>query len=73
MSKRSSFKEYIEKARLRLRDTIYDLKESSEWKINLTMTPKFMVSIDSNEKCKKYSKSDNNTRKIGSDRGKIVK
>ena len=36
-----------------------DLKKYGEWKMHLTMKPKFMSSTDSNDKRTMHSKSDN--------------
>ena len=51
---------------------IDNLKKSGEWKIQLTMKPKFMLSTDSNEKRKMYSKSDSVKVMIGNDTNKII-
>ena len=55
-----------------LHDIIDNLKKSGEWKIQLTMKPKFMSSADSNEKRKMYSKSDSVKVMIGNDTNKII-
>ena len=55
-----------------LHDIIDNLKKSGEWKIQLTMKPKFMSSTDSNEKRKMYSKSDSVKVTIGNDTNKII-
>ena len=65
-------KEYLEKIRSHLRHMIDDLKKSGEWKIHLTMKPKFMLSTDSNEKRTMYSKSDSSIVMTGNDTNKII-
>lgn len=53
---KSSVKEYFEKFRPRLRDFIDDLKKPSEYKMDVTMKPKFMLSTDINGKGIMFSK-----------------
>ena len=53
---KSSIAEYFEKFRPHLRDLIDDLKNSSEYKMHVTMKLKFMPSIDDTEKRIVYSK-----------------
>ena len=55
---KSSLKGYLEKIRPQLHVMIDDLKKSLEWKMNLTIKPKFMSSTDSNEKQTMCFKSD---------------
>ena len=51
---------------------IHDLKKSSEWKMHLTIKPKFMSSTDSNEKRTMFSKSDSSIVMIGNDTDEII-
>ena len=49
------------------------LKKSDEYKMHLTMKPKFMSSTDDNEKLIMYSKSDNKIVLISNNNEKIIK
>lgn len=49
-----------------------DLKNSGEWKMHLTMKPKFMSSAVSNKNHTMYSKSDNSIVVNGSDTHEII-
>ena len=51
---------------------IHDLKKSGEWKMHLTIKPKFMSSTDSNEKRTMFSKSDSSIVMIGNDTDEII-
>ena len=63
---------YIEKVRLHLHDMIGNLKKTGEWKIHLTMKPKFISLTDGNEKCAMYFKSDNSIVMIDNHTNKII-
>ena len=65
-------KGYLEKIRPHLDDMIDDLKKSGDWKMHLTMKPKFLSSTDSNQKRMMYSESDNNIAMIGNDTDAII-
>lgn len=56
---KSSVKEYFEKFRPLFRDFTVDLKKSSEYKMDVTMKPKFMPSADNNGKGIMFSKCGN--------------
>lgn len=53
-------------------DWINNLKNSGTWKIHLTMKMKFMLLKDSDEKCRKHSKSDTKETMTGFDTEELI-
>ena len=53
--KKLSSKRYVENIGPHLRNMIDDLKKSGEWKMHLTIKPKFISSTNSKEKRTIYS------------------
>ena len=51
---------------------IDDPNKSGEWKIHLTLKLKFMSSVDCNEKCARYSKSNSSIVTIDNDTDEII-